>query len=175
MKRETMTIDHEAIMARVRAIAPILAENADACEQGRHVVPISLEAMRDAGMFRISQPARTAGYELSPRTLGQAVTTLSESCPSSAWVLMVIGALHWCLGHFPEAAQDEVLSNDHQLVAGTLALQGVATDTADGYRVSGRWQFASGVDHARWMMLGCADTARAGSKCTRSCRLTSSK
>lgn len=158
-----MQIDHEEIMRRVAAISPKLAENARACDAARQVVPESMQAMVAAGMFRIPQPARTGGYELSLRTLAEAVTGLSEACPSSGWVLMVMGAHHWCMGSFPEAAQDEVFGNGRDgLVAGTLSWQGGATAVDGGFRVDGRWQFASGIDHAQWVMLGCADPETRG-------------
>jgi 3-hydroxy-9,10-secoandrosta-1,3,5(10)-triene-9,17-dione monooxygenase len=75
----------------------------------------------------------------------------------------VMGAHHWCLGSFPEAAQDEVFGEGRDgLVAGTLSWQGTATPADGGYRVDGRWQFASGVDHAQWVMVGCADPQSRG-------------
>ena len=158
-----MNIDHNEIMRRVAQLSPRLAANAGACDRERKVVADSMRAMVDAGMFRVPQPARVGGYELSLRTLGDAVTGLSEACPSSGWVLMVMGAHHWCMGSFPEAAQDEVFGNGRDgLVAGTLSWQGTAKAVDGGYRVNGRWQFASGVDHAEWVMVGCADAATRG-------------
>jgi alkylation response protein AidB-like acyl-CoA dehydrogenase len=159
-----MGIDHDEIMRRVAAIAPGLADNARACDAARQVVPESIAAMIAAGLFRIAQPARTGGYELSLRTLADAVTALSQVCPSSGWVLMVVGAHHWCLGSFPEAGQDEVFVAGDELVAGTLSWQGTAIGVDGGYRVDGRWQFGSGVDHAQWVMLGCADPDTRGPK-----------
>ncbi|HEY2664568.1 MAG TPA: acyl-CoA dehydrogenase family protein, partial [Candidatus Binataceae bacterium] len=139
-----------------------LASNAGACDAARQLVPESMRAMVAAGMFRIPAPVRVGGYELPLRTLADAVIGLSEACSSSGWVLMVMGAHHFCLGHFPETAQDAVFSGGADgLVAGTLAWQGSATPVGGGYRVAGRWQFCSGVDHADWVMLGCAD-ARTG-------------
>ena len=127
------------------------------------VVPESMRAMVDAGVFRIPQPARVGGYELSLRTLADAVTGLSLACPSSGWVLMVMGAHHWCMGSFPEAAQDEVFGEGHDgLVAGALSWQGTASAVDGGYRVDGRWQFGSGIDYAQWVMLGCADPKTRG-------------
>lgn len=153
-----MTVDHAEIMRRVEAIAPQLAARAVACDDARQVVSENMRAMIDAGMFRITQPTRVGGYELSLRTFGAAVTALSRACSSSGWVLMVMDAHHWCLGLFPAQAQDEVFGDGRDgLVAGTLSWQGNAVPVDDGYRVNGRWQFASGVDHAEWVMLGCAD------------------
>src|SRR5262249_35887459 len=156
-------IDHDEIMRRVEAISPLLRENSPRCDEARQVVPESMRAMIDAGMFRIPQPRRTGGYEMSLGTLADAVTGLSQACPSSGWVLMVMGAHHWCMGSFPEAAQDEVFGDGRDgLVAGTLSWQGTATAVSGGYRVEGRWQFASGVDHSQWVMVGCADPATRG-------------
>jgi len=153
-----MQIDHREIMSRVAAISPTLVRNARDCDAARKLVPESMAAMVAAGMFRIPQPRRVDGYELSLRTLADAVTGLSEACPASGWVLMVMGAHHWCMGSFPEAAQDDVFGDGRDgLVAGTLSWQGTARAVDGGYRVDGRWQFCSGVDHADWVLLGCGD------------------
>jgi alkylation response protein AidB-like acyl-CoA dehydrogenase len=156
-------MDYDEVMRRVAAISPELAEHARNCDDARQVVPESMRAMIDAGFFRIPQPRRTGGYELSLRTFDEAVTRLSQACPSSGWVLMVMGAHHWCLGSFPEEGQDEVFGNGRDgLVAGTLSWQGTAHPVDRGYRVEGRWQFCSGVDHSHWVMLGCADPKTRG-------------
>lgn len=155
-----MQIDHDEIMRRAAAIAPTLAAHARECDAARRLTADSMASMVNAGMFRIPQPRRVGGYELSLRTLADAVTSLSEACPASGWVLMVMGAHHWCMGSFPEAAQDEVFGDGRDgLVAGTLSSQGVASVADGGYRIEGRWQFCSGVDHADWVILGCADAA----------------
>jgi alkylation response protein AidB-like acyl-CoA dehydrogenase len=156
-----MQIDHDEIMRRCAAIAPTLTAHARECDASRQLVPESMAAMLEAGVFQIPQPARTGGYELPLRTLADAVTALSEACPSAGWVLMVMGAHHWCMGSFPEAAQDEVFGSGG-LVAGTLSWQGSASPASGGFRVRGRWQFCSGVDHSNWVMLGCGDTETHG-------------
>ena len=58
----------EEIAQRIEAITPVLASNAEACVKARSVVPESMQAMVEAGLFRICQPARVGGYELSLRT-----------------------------------------------------------------------------------------------------------
>jgi len=158
-----MPIDHDEIMRRAAAISPTLAEHACKCDDARKLTAESMAAVVNAGLFRIPQPLRVHGYELSLRTLADAVTLLSEACPSCGWVLMVMGAHHWCMGSFPEAAQDEVFGDGRDgLVAGTLSAQGTARAVDGGFRVDGRWQFCSGVDHAHWVIVGCADAATRG-------------
>jgi len=122
-----------------------------------------MRLMVDAGLFKILQPRRVGGYELPMRTEADAVSALSEACPSSGWVLMVMGAHHFVVGCLPEAGQDDVFGNSRDgLVAGTLSWQGTAEAVEGGYRVNGRWQFCSGVDHSEWVMLGCADPKTRG-------------
>lgn len=153
-----MTVDHDEILRRVRDLAPRLRERAAKSDELRHVDPENMRQVIDAGLFRITAPRRTDGYELSLRTHVAAVTGISEACPSSGWVLMVMNAHHWCIGCFPEAGQDDVFGEGRDgLVAGTLSWQGFARPVDGGYRVDGRWQFCSGVDHSDWIMLGCAE------------------
>jgi len=158
-----MNSSSEEISRRIAAIAPILAENAEACVRARSVVPASMQAMIEAGLFRIVQPAKVGGYELDLRIQYDAVTAVSQICPSSGWILMVMGAHHFCLGAWPEQAQQQVFGGKTDgLVSGTLAWQGKARQVDGGYRVDGRWQFCSGVDRSTWVILGCADAESGG-------------
>jgi 3-hydroxy-9,10-secoandrosta-1,3,5(10)-triene-9,17-dione monooxygenase len=158
-----MKVTPEEIKDRVAAIAPVLTEHTQACIEARRVVAPSLNAMVEAGLFRIPQPSRVGGYEMALRTLGDTVAAVSEACPASGWVLMVMAAHHFCLGTFPEQAQDDVFGGGrNDLVAGTLSWQGTAAKVDGGYRVNGRWQFCSGVDCSNWVMLGCADATAGG-------------
>jgi len=151
------------ISQRIRDIAPVLASNAEACVAARQVVPKSIRAMAEAGLFRIAQTSRVGGYELDLRTQYGAITDVSQVCPSSGWILMVMGAHHFCLAAWPEDAQAEVFGKGRDgLVSGTLAWQGKARAVSGGYRVDGRWQFCSGVDVSNWVILGCADAERGG-------------
>jgi 3-hydroxy-9,10-secoandrosta-1,3,5(10)-triene-9,17-dione monooxygenase len=157
-----MQVDREEIRRRIAAISPALAERARASDEARRLDPTNLRAMIDAGMFRVVQPHRAGGFELPLGTLAEAVTGLSIACPSSGWVLMVMGAHTWCMGSFSEAAQDEVFGSGEALIAGTLSWQGTARACDGGWRVDGRWQFCSGVDHGNWVMMGCADANTRG-------------
>src|SRR5271170_7250073 len=153
----------DQLAQRIAEIAPVLAANAQACVQARSVVPESMKAMIGAGLFKILQPARVGGYELSLRVEYETITAVSQVCPSSGWIVMVMGAHHFCLGAWPERAQEEVFGDGRDgLVSGTLAWQGKAAAVDGGYRVDGRWQFCSGVDRSNWVILGCADANTGG-------------
>ncbi len=145
---------------RAAALLPLLRERAAADDEARSVHPGVIAAMRDAGLLRILQPARLGGAERDFRTMHQVVGTLAAASPSAAWVLMVLVAHSWILGMFDEQAQDEIAADDpHTVLGGSLAPTGCATPAEGGWRVTGRWPFASGVDHARWNMIGVKTAA----------------
>src|SRR2546422_9590503 len=121
-RKQNMNVDHVEIMRRVAEIAPKLAERAVACDEARQVVAENMRAMIAAGMFRIPQPARGGGYELSLRTLGAAGTALSRACSSSGGGRMVMGAHHWGMGRVSAHGQDGVVGRGGDgLVGGSLS------------------------------------------------------
>ncbi|MDP1962655.1 MAG: acyl-CoA dehydrogenase family protein [Reyranella sp.] len=143
------------VQARAAVLRPLLAANADATSAQRFVHTDNIRSLRDAGLFRMCQSRRLGGMELPLRAMHLAVNELALACPSTAWVLMVLSAHTWMLGMFPEACQDEVANDDADtLISGTLAANGSARRVDGGWRLSGRWQFASGCDHARWNLIG---------------------
>jgi alkylation response protein AidB-like acyl-CoA dehydrogenase len=145
----------EEYLARARALASLLADRADATEQRRSADPEMIARIKGAGFFRLTQPRRVGGAELPLKAMHDVVRTLAHGCPSTAWVLMVTLAHTWILGMYPEEVQDEIAADDPDtVISGSLAANGEAIPVEGGYRVSGRFPFASGVDHARWNLIG---------------------
>jgi 3-hydroxy-9,10-secoandrosta-1,3,5(10)-triene-9,17-dione monooxygenase len=81
--------------------------------------------------------------------------TIAAACPSSAWVLGVVGVHAWQLALFDDRAQQEVWGKDSStLISSSYAPTGKITRVEGGYKVSGRWSFSSGCDHCQWVFLG---------------------
>ena len=64
--------------------------------------------LKEAGLFRILQPARFGGYELDPRTFLEVAMIIGAACGSTGWVYSVIGVHNWQLALMPEQAQEDV-------------------------------------------------------------------
>jgi 3-hydroxy-9,10-secoandrosta-1,3,5(10)-triene-9,17-dione monooxygenase len=140
---------------RARALLPLLREHAAAADAARTLPPEIMAAMKRAGLFRILQPSRLGGAEHGMKAMHDVVRTLAHGSSAASWILMVLLAHTWILGMFSEDAQDEIAADDPDtLVAGSLAATGAAVKVSGGWRVTGRWPFASGCDHARWNMMG---------------------
>jgi 3-hydroxy-9,10-secoandrosta-1,3,5(10)-triene-9,17-dione monooxygenase len=143
------------LVQRARELLPTLAARAPEAEGLRRIPDATIADFREAGFFRMFQPARFGGLEVDPRFFFDVQVTVAESCPSSAWVLGVVGVHSWQLALFPEAAQEEVWGKDSRvLISSSYAPTGRVERAPGGFRVSGRWSFSSGCDHCQWVFLG---------------------
>jgi alkylation response protein AidB-like acyl-CoA dehydrogenase len=141
-------------VAVARAIAPRLAAVSAEGERLRRLHPDAVAALRESGLSRLLTPRRFGGHEAPIREQILACAELGRACSAASWVTMVCGAHTFVLGSFPEACQEEVLADPDVLIAGTLASQGTVERVDGGWRLDGRWQFASGVDHSPWLLIG---------------------
>ncbi|AXK80953.1 flavin-dependent monooxygenase [Pseudolabrys taiwanensis] len=121
--------------------------------------------MREAELFKIMQPRAFGGYELGYDVFVEAVATIASGDGSTGWVYS-LGAVHqWLIACFPMEAQHEVWDdNPDAIAAASYAPSGRAVPTPGGYRLSGRWSFASGVDNVQWGMIGGMLPGEGGSK-----------
>ena len=136
-------------------ISDVLRANAAVSENLRHVAPESVQAMADVGLWRLLTPASVGGAEAGLRAQVDSLFVVAAADPAAGWVQMVSNAHTWMVGNFPEQCMHEVFADGPDIrVPGTLASQGKATRVEDGWRLDGRWQFASGVDHGDWLLIG---------------------
>jgi 3-hydroxy-9,10-secoandrosta-1,3,5(10)-triene-9,17-dione monooxygenase len=148
------------LVERARLLVPRLAERAAAAEQNREVPNESIQDMQDAELFQALQPRSWGGHEVSLDVINDIQMTLAEGCMSSAWVFSVLAVEPFLLAQLDPQAAADVWGNDiRTLVSGTSAGSPGNKFTAvkGGYKLSGRWRFASGSAHATWTFLGgCA-------------------
>ena len=143
------------LVARARALRPLLAANAGQGETDRRVVEGSIRALTDAGLFKIAVPKRYGGYETSVRTMLEVSAAVAEADGGTGWVLTLVNVSHWLVGLFPQQAQDDVFGADPAaLVSGVLAPTATTVKVDGGWRVTGKWFYNSGSWHATWAALG---------------------
>ncbi len=111
--------------------------------------------MRDAELFRLMQPERFGGFEYGYDVFVELVAAIGAGDGSTGWVYS-LGAVHpWLIACYPDEAQKEVWSQDRDAIAAvSYAPTGKAVPDKDGYRLTGRFSFASGVDNANWGIVG---------------------
>jgi 3-hydroxy-9,10-secoandrosta-1,3,5(10)-triene-9,17-dione monooxygenase len=149
------TVGYEEAMRRAREIVPVLLERAQKCEDARVLLPENEKLLHQTGLFRFHQPKRFGGMELPFVAVVDIVSELARGCPSTAWNVGNLGCHHWILGYYEPETQHEVWDqNPDVLIASSIALAaGRGRKAKDGFVVSGRWPFSSGVDNSDWNML----------------------
>jgi 3-hydroxy-9,10-secoandrosta-1,3,5(10)-triene-9,17-dione monooxygenase len=143
------------VLAAVRELLPVLRERAQETEDRRSLSAETVKSLTETGFFRLLQPARFGGLEAEPLTYLEAVRLIAGACGSTGWVASVMGVHNWQLGLFPDQAQQDVWGEDTAVrMSSSYAPTGKVRRVDGGYRLSGRWSFSSGCDHATWVLLG---------------------
>lgn len=158
-----MTAVGEDLLATVRGLFPILRERAAECERARSVPRENIALLRDAGVFRILQPKRFGGLEGDLELFFEVTAAIGAACPSTGWVAAIRGTGQWLISNFPDPAQHDVWDASPPGLLSATESPGSATarPVDGGFRVDGRWRFASGSGTSDWHLVGATITAGA--------------
>ncbi|HEU4925244.1 MAG TPA: hypothetical protein VFT23_19460 [Burkholderiales bacterium] len=140
---------------KAEALLPRLRERAARCEELRRLPDETLRDFHDAKLFRIHQPKRVGGAELEFAAVVTYGALFARACASTSWNWVNFAAHHMMLGMFPPQAQAEIwgASRDALIASSFVFPAGSARKVKEGYVLSGRWPFSSGVDPSEWNML----------------------
>jgi len=135
-------------------VAMIRAECAD-IDTSRAIPTSVMQALRAEGVYRMLVPEEFGGAEVDPVSFLRVVEAASYADGSVGWC----AAIHGCYGTFggmlPAEGARRVFADANTIVAGAFRPTGFATPVDGGFRVTGRWPFASGSTHATWYLGGC--------------------
>src|SRR4051812_37563485 len=112
-------------------------------------------AMRDEGVFRMLVPEAVGGLEAHPVELVNAVAGLARADGAAGWCAAIGATSGLLAGYLPQKSAREIYGDPRAISGGVFAPHGRATRVDGGYRVNGRWPFASGCTHCGWLMGGC--------------------
>ena len=145
----------EQLYKAARDMVPALRERTFETAALGQLPEATVEAMQEAGFFRIMQPARYGGFEMDPEVFFRVQMILAQGCMSTAWVLGVVAIHNWQLGLFDDQAQIDVWGEDDStLISSSYMPVGKVEHVDGGYKLSGHWGFSSGSKHCKWAFLG---------------------
>lgn len=141
--------DPAALVAR---IAGAVRKHRAAMERDRRLPPPLLEALREAGAFRLLTPREQGGWEVPLRTALVAFEALGALDAAVAWNVWN-GNMGFSAAMLPPSGVRAIWSDPARdpMIANSARPTGVAKSEAGGFALSGRWDIVSGVD--------CADHA----------------
>lgn len=147
-------MDSEAISTAVDAMVPRLAARAAEAEALRRLPDATLAEADAAGFLGMMTPRRWGGSEAGFPAFYDATRRLAHGCPSSAWTLSFLALHCWFLCRFDPRLQEEVFAaGPAPRAPAPLAPTGKLTRVEGGFRLTGRWEWATGVMHSDWAMV----------------------
>ncbi|MEV0845961.1 oxidoreductase [Streptomyces sp. NPDC049954] len=151
------------LVARARDLQPLLRKNSAEGEKNRRVLEESIQALQDAGLFKLLQPRRFGGYESSMKALVDVSAAVGEADGGTAWVVSLLNSGAWLASCFTDRAQNDVWADDPRaLVSGVFSPRVEAKKVPGGFQVTGKWFYNSGSWHADWAVLSIPVTDEAG-------------
>ena len=139
-----------------KGLAPQIQASAEEIEQSRRLPLPLVEAMAQAGLFRLWIPRTLGGEEADPMTLVRVVEEISRVDGAAGWCMAIGGEYGVFGGYLPADVAREIYRSDPLVrTAGAFRPFGDAVVVDGGYRVKGRWPLGSGCQHSAWIVGGC--------------------
>ena len=144
-------------VAAAAALAPKIREARDELDSARRLSKPLVEDLDKAGLLRLSLPRSMGGPESDPLITFLAIEELSRADGSVGWCAMLSSGTSVFAGWLKADVARSMFGQPPDLrLAGSIRPEGRAVNVDGGYRVSGRWDYASGVDHASWLACTCS-------------------
>jgi len=153
MVRSTLARD---VVACAAALAPQIRAARAEVESGRRLPAALAQALNRAGLFQLSLPRSMGGPEADPLTSLRAIEALSRADGSVGWCAMISSSVAAFAGWLQADVGRAMFGQPPDFRgAGSFRPEGEAQLVDGGYRVRGRWDYASGIDHANWLFFNC--------------------
>jgi indole-3-acetate monooxygenase len=147
---------HADLISAIAGLAPLVAAHRDSQEHERRMGEPLVAALRASGLLRLWLPRELGGLEADPETVITLIEAIAALDGSVGWNFLV-GITHGAFAaYLPEETAQAIWGADPDvIIASSFGPTGRAVVMDGGYRVSGRWSFASGIHQATWLCGGC--------------------
>jgi len=137
-----------------RDLYTLIADNAD--RTAPEPVPAeTVAAYTEAGLHGVSTPREVGGTELSLVDQMDVFAEISRADGSAGWCLLANAVTIAFFGAWAgDGFAEKLFADGVPLAAGQFAPNGVAVPAEGGYRVTGDYQFGSGIAHSTWVGAG---------------------
>ena len=156
----TLPAEREALrrhlLDAIARIRPILEADAEASDAGGTLAWPSVVALYQEGLLSLKAPLELGGPEVDPLLYLELIDEISYINPSAGWCTFINStSTAWKGAFLPDTAVDQIFADGRMpITSGSIIPRGLATPVEGGWRVSGRWPFASGSGHSSWMSAG---------------------
>src|SRR6201981_3701623 len=149
------------LVERARALAPLIAQQADEIERTRRLTQPVVSALIENGLYRVLLPQSLGGAEAPPEIFMQMLEEVAKADASTAWCLGQCSVCAMTAAYLdPDVAREIFGAPDGILAGGAIANE--VHVVPGGYRITARWGFASGARPANWLRPPVPGLGRGG-------------
>ncbi len=140
-------------LATIDDLRPIIEAHIAASETNRTLAPEIVRALDESGLWGVVAARELGGEEADPMLHMALIEALTYIYPACGWCYMIGTTSLGIPAAFLQAdGLDELVPHRPlRAGAGSFLPSGKAIPVEGGYRVTGRWRFASGIYHAAWV------------------------
>lgn len=142
---------NDSPIRRATALGERIAAASEEIERTRRIGEPLLTALHDARLFRLLLPRSVGGDEVEPGIYFQATETVSRHDASVGWNMFVANSSALIAPFLEPETARSIFADPRTIVAWGPPNACEAEAVPGGYRVSGRWDFASGCRQANWI------------------------
>jgi alkylation response protein AidB-like acyl-CoA dehydrogenase len=151
--REAADCAADEYVARAKSLGPLIAAAIPRIDASRELPPDLVDALHESGLYRMLFPRSLGGQELPLPTYIQVIEEIAKHDASTAWCVGQSSVCSTITASLDHAVAWEMFGKDQRAVLNWGPQGRTAKAIADngGYRLTGRWPFASGSRHATFM------------------------
>ncbi len=135
----------------MREVLPRVAAFADEASRDREIPAALANELKDRGLFRLLLPRSVGGAEMDHPDFLDVVEAFAEVDGSVAWCINQNNVYSTRASVMPPELAQEIWGDRRAVVTNGPPQWTEVEREGDGYRLSGRWNFSSGVPHATWL------------------------
>ena len=146
----------QALLDAVESLRGVIEAGSDEAEEIGTLPQATVDAIHEAGLFAYKSARVLGGAEADAMIQLEVVEAASRIDPAAGWSIMIgSGTLSGMAAFLGDEAIKEIfIDGNFPRAAGAAAPSGEATPVKGGYRVTGRWGFASGIRHSHYLAMG---------------------
>ena len=147
----TTQTDVNYLLENAHDLAGLVRTATDRIEAERRIPPDVSNEIADRGFFRLLLPRSWAAEMEHPDFL-KVVRVFAEADASVAWCINQNNVFSTNAVRVPEETAREIWTVQRNVVTNGPPMPETRADVVEGgYRLSGRWNFSSGIPHATWV------------------------
>ena len=153
----------ETLLDEAREVGELAWSHRAEAERDRRMPDNVIEKLRETGLMKLCRHRRWGGAESDPMSFVDVGRELARGSAALGWLYTVLGFHDWYMAFASEQLQEDIWGDDPDaFICDSFAPVGQIERVSDGYVLTGRWRFASGIEWSGWIGLGGVTVAPDG-------------